>query len=366
MWPHSTLAASTVTRSHSVRVRGTVYGRTIGTLSGLPISDGEVTVDSGSQVRRTATVEIASPDLWPHDPTGILAPYGSELLVEYGIVVSRTVTEWIPVIRGLLTRVTRTRGAGGSGPITLSLADRSLRVAEDRLDAPAQTVSGATAVTEITRLIQQSIPDATVVDLTGSTQVAAVIEIERDRWSDGVEKLADSIGAEVFADPQGTFVIRPQPQITDPVVWQVASGRGGILVERQDELTRERVYNRVVATGERTDGTPPVRAVVSDTDPTSPTYYGGTFGRKPYFYTSPLLTSTGMATTAATTILARARGTQASVTLDAIVHPGLDSGDVIRVVDEGRTTTHIVDKVTVPLGVDGTQRITTRSIDLEP
>ncbi|GAA3877728.1 hypothetical protein GCM10022243_48080 [Saccharothrix violaceirubra] len=366
MWAQSTRAAATITRSHSVRVRATAYGRTIGTLAGLPVVDGEVTVDSGSQVRRTGTVELASPSLWPYDPADILAPYGTEVLVEYGIVVSRTVTEWVPIIRGLITQATRTRGAGGSGPITLSLADRSIRVAEDRLDAPAQTVSGATTVAEITRLIQESIPTATVVDRTGSTQVAAVLEIERERWADGVEKLADSIGAEVYADPIGTFVIRPQPLLTDPVVWQVASGRGGILVERTDDLTRERVYNRVVATGERTDGTPPVRAVVSDTDTTSPTYYGGDFGKKPYFYTSPLLTSTGMATTAATTILARARGMQASVTLDAIVNPALDAGDVIRVVDEGRTTTHIVDKLTVPLGVGGVQTISTRSVDLEP
>jgi hypothetical protein len=323
-----------------------------------------VTVDASSQVRRTATVEIADRKLWPAHPLDLLSPFGAELQVDYGIVVGST-TEWIPLIRGVVTDADRVRSTTSLSGVTLSLSDRSAKIAEDRFDSPTQTVSGALTTAEIARLITDSMPSATVVNKTGSSQVAAVIEINTERWSEGVEKLADSIGAEVFCDPQGTFIIRLQPTLGDGVVWEVRSGRGGILVAKREKLTREKVYNRVIAIGERTDGTAPVRAVVSDTDPNSPTFYGGTFGKKSYTYNSPLLTTTGMCTLAATTQLARVKGIQASVGLETIVNPALDAGDVIRVWDEGKQQIHIIDKVTIPLSVGQAQSIETRSLDVE-
>lgn len=365
MWTLSTQAGLVLQRPHSIAVRATAYSPTQGTRTGLPIAGGTVTVDASSQVRRTATVEIADRKLWPADPLDLLSPFGAELQVDYGIVISPTLTEWIPLIRGVVTDADRVRSTSTQSGVSLSLSDRSAKIAEDRFDSPTQTVSGALTTAEISRLITDSMPSATVVNKTGSAQVAAVIEIQTERWSEGVEKLADSIGAEVFCDPQGTFVIRLQPTLGDGVVWEIRSGRGGILVAKRERLTREKVYNRVIAIGERTDGTAPVRSVVSDTDPNSPTMYGGTFGKKPDTLTSPLLTTTGMATIAATARLARVKGVQASVTLNSIVNPALDAGDVIRVWDEGKQQLHIIDKVTIPLSVSDTQSIETRSLDVE-
>lgn len=368
MWePFSALAQETITRSHSITIRGTAYGATIGMLTDLPISGGVVTVDATSQVRRIATVSIGRPDLWPANPTDVLSPLGSELFLEYGVVLPGVGVEWVPLIRGVISDADRERPVVNSdGSLTLSLDDRSSKVAEDRLDAPAQTAAGATTVAEIRRLIQESLPDVAVTDLTGSTQIAPTLDIERERWADGIEKLADSIAAEVYVDPQGDFVIRPQPQITDPSVWEVRSGRGGILVAKKEKLTREKVFNKVVAFGQRSDGTPPVRAAVADTDPTSPTFYGGAFGRKPRFYTSPLLTTTQQCIDAATALLARVQGMQASVELQAIVNPALDAGDVITVRDAGKVQQHIIDRLTIPLKLGQAQQLTTRSLDLPP
>lgn len=368
MWPgFSTEAQEVVTRSHSIKIRGIAYGATVGMLDNLPISGGTVTVDATSQVRRTATVKIGRPDLWPVNPADVLSPLGSELQIDFGIVLGHSVVEWVPLIRGVIGDADRERPmVNGDGAITLNLEDRSSKVAEDRLDAPAQTVAGATVVAEITRLIQETLPGVTVTDLTGSTQVAPTLDIERERWTDGIEKLADSIGAEVFADPLGDFVIRPQPQITDASVWEVRSGRGGILIAKHEKLTRQNVYNRVVAFGQRTDGTPPVRAAVADTDPNSPTYYGGVFGRKPRFYSSPLLTTTQQCIDAATALLERVRGMQASVDLQAIVNPALDAGDVVTVRDAGQAQNHIIDRVTIPFRPREAQQLTTRSLDLPP
>lgn len=353
-----------LTQSHTITVRAIAYGP-YGTQE-IPVSGGSVTSDSSSQVRRSASL-VTPFDLWPVDPTSVLAPYGTEVLVEYGIGLPGGAIEWVPLIRGLLTEASRTLPVSSDGSVSINLVDRSARVAEDRLIAPSQTVAGATAVTEIRRLIQETLgTSVSVVDRTGSVQVAAQLDIERERWADGVEKLADSIAAEVYFDPQGNGVIRAQPQITDPAVWTVSTGDGGVLLGQGDKLGREQVYNGVVASGQRSDGTAPATATVWDTDPTSPTYYLGSFGKKPRFYVSPLLTTTLQCQTTAAALLARVRGMQAQVSLTTVVNPALEAGDVIllRNAEEGVVQAHVIDKVTVPLSPSEAQSIETRSRDL--
>ena len=193
------------------------------------------------------------------------------------------------------------------------------------------------------------------------------ITIDRERWRDGVEKLADSIGAEVYADPLGAFVIRLQPVLLGEPVLVIKTGDDGTLVDGDEELTRERTYNRVIVEGVRSDGTPPVRDVVSDTDTSSPTYYGGPFGRRPRYYSSPLLTTVGQCTTTGESLLARAKGMQSSITLETVPHPGLEAGDLIRAeLPDGRRQLHIVDSFNIPLRVGPVQKISSRSVELPP
>ncbi len=366
MWPLSTAAQNALAGDHDIDLRATAITATLGSVPGIPVSGGTITVTATSQVRRTGQVEIADPAFWPATPLSILSPLGSELLVEYGIVIPGRDTEWVPLIQGVITDVDRTRPVTGTSAFTVTLADRSTKVAQARFDRPAQTVAGATVVAEITRLITEALPGATVTDRTGATLVAAKLEIERERWADGVEKLADAIAAEVFADPVGGFVIRPQPVLTDPPVWTVSTGDGGAVITVDEKTTRDLTYNKVVASGQRTDGTPPVWAAVADTDPLSPTFVGGPFGTKTRFTVSPLLTTTGQCTTAAAGLLARTTGMHGSVTLSLVTNPALDAGDVLLVLDGGVSTAHIIDTVTIPLSAKDTQRVTSRSLELPP
>jgi hypothetical protein len=367
MWPLSGAAQLLLTTSHGVGIRATAYTATFGTITGFPVVGGTVTVDAHSQIRRSATVEIGDPALWPDDATDALSPLGSELAIEYGIAIPGQGVEWVPVIQGVITDVEHTRPTDSArSAISVRLADRSLKVSQARFDQPVQTVSGATCVAEIRRLITEVLPSATVTDLTGSAMAAAQMEVERERWADGIEKLADALGAEVFCNPVGVFIIRPTPLITAPPVWVVSGGDGGLLVEINEKTTREWTYNRVVASGQRVDGTPPVWAVVSDTDPASPTNVGGAFGVKTRFYASSLLTTTPQATTAAQALLARTIGMQGTITFSTIVNPALDAGDVVLLRDRGQVSAHIIDSVTVPLVPGELQQISTRTLDLPP
>lgn len=359
--PFSATAQQTLTASHSINVRAAAITAALGIQKNLPVAGGSVTVDGTSQVRRAATITIADPTLWPANPLDMLSPLGSELSIEYGIVIPGLPTEWIPLIRGGISKAARTIPVDSSGGVTLSIVDRSARVAEDRLLAPMQVGGGSTTVVQaITTLVQDAFPAVVVVDLTGSSAIAPVLDIDKDRWA-AVEQLADSIAAEAFFDQRGQLVVRPQPTLADPTVWVVATGDGGVMVKRSDQQTRDLVYNAVVASGARTDGTPPVTVTVTDSDPSSPTYWGGPFGKKARFYASPLLLTTLQATSAGQALLERVKGMQASVDLEALCNPGLEAGDVVLVKGARTREAHILDKFTVPLDPRTTQQLSTRS-----
>lgn len=366
MWPLSVAAQIALVTHHRVDIRATAYNTIVGTVGDLPVSSGSVSIDATNQVRRSGTVGIADPTLWPADPVALLSPLGAELAVDYGIVLASGATEWVPLIRGVVTTAARSFPLSSGDAVTLTLSDRSATVAQNRFDAPVTTTAGATTVAEITRLITEAMPDAVVLDLTGDARVAATLTMDKERWADGIEKLADSISAEVFVDPVGQFVIRRQPTLAGDPSWLIAAGNGGVLLGYGDSRTREQVYNRVVAFGQRTDGVPPVWAAAADTNPASPTWVGGGFGVRTRFYSSPLLTTTAQCATTAASLLARIAGLVNPVTLNTMVNPALDAGDVLLVAHRGKTRRHIVDTCTVPFGVSETQSITTRASDVLP
>lgn len=363
MWPLSAAARDALLRPHAMAVTATITSP-VGSYLDLPVAGGEVVVDATSAVRRTATLQ-ADPRYWPVSPTDLLAPFGSEAFIQYGIGLPDGTFEWVPLGVFTLSTTARTRPYADSGAVEVTLEDRAARISDDIFDAPTQTVSGATNVAEITRLIQRTLGiTVAVTDATGSAQVAPVTELDKDPWVDGIEKLADALGAECFFDQQGIPVIRLQPTLLDASQWTVSEGELGTLTKIGEKLTRADAYNRVIASGQRSDGTTPAFAVVSDLDPHSPTYYLGPFGHKPYRYSSPLLTTVPQCTTTATALLARVAGTGVQLDLENIVNPALDAGDVIQAVRGSSVTTHILDKVNIPLTPDGTQQLGTRSTDL--
>lgn len=362
MWSLSHDAQNALAGSFVMDVRCTVYSPVYGVLDNLPVAGGVVNADATSQVRRTGTLQ-ADPRYWPRRPGELLSPFGSAVQIDYGIGLPSGDFEYVPLGYLSIDETSRDRPVSGSADIEVKLVDLSARVAEDRFEAPEQTLSGATVVSEIRRFIKDTLGNSIeFFDLTGSLQVAPVMEIERNRWPDGIEKLSDSIGAETFFDQRGRPVVRPQPTLDDPPVWKIYTGNGGNLLVVNDKQTREQVYNKIVFSGSRSDGTDPVYGVAVDTDPNSPTRWAGPFGRKSRFYTSPLMTTEDQCEAAAEAQLERARGVSASISMKITPNPALEPGDVVNNEDEELgTSVQILDKVATPLTPEDMQELGTRA-----
>jgi hypothetical protein len=363
LYPVTTSFLAALRSAHTALVSVDAYRDGLPIAEGLPVIGGEVTVDSGSSVRRTLSLTLApETGLWD-----TLAPVGTELHVKRGIRYPSGYIEWADL--GVFDVDVQRLGYAPGGSISITAPDRWGRVQRARFEAPETSTPGALVRDEMSRLVLDAIPGITSTITATSTSFLRTCAWDRDRAA-AVEDMGKAIGAEAFFDTDGNLVVRdvPSPVDTDSV-WLIDASATGVLLNADRERNRQRTFNVVVATTSVADGTsifPPV--VVEDDDPLSLTYVGSSFGRVPFFYTSPLLLDTVQATAAAMTILERVRGLAAQLTVESVVNPALDAGDVIDVLlpQERRDLPrpierHIIDSVTIPLTVDGSQSISTRS-----
>jgi hypothetical protein len=105
-----------------------------------------------------------------------------------------------------------------------------------------------------------------------------------------------------------------------------------------------------------------VRGYAQDDNPNSATYVGKV-GRRPYFASSPLITTDHQAALAAKTRLLNILGIPNTISVPIIPNPALEAGDVITVTDtsQGINEPMIVDSFSISLRVsDGETTLTCR------
>jgi hypothetical protein len=351
MWPASRRFQLALSQSQQIVTRVDAYrgGVLLGTVD---TSEGSISVTARNRVRRTAELTVPSA-LFPTDPfASLLSPYGNYLQVWRGIDFG-DIQELIPAFYG------RVDGVDDSdqfdGKIEVRCTDRMADVNDARFETPRAAPTGTPIVYAITGLLGEACPGVGIdiaAGVNATSQVPSGLMWDTDRGK-AVDDLAQSIGAEVFAKPDGRFQVRNVPTLNDTPAWTVNEGAHGTLVTAGRNVTRDGVYNVVVTIVERANGDTPIRFVAEDTNPASPTYVGGVFGRVPRFLRNPLVTTPDQAETAGTALLARSIGATRTRTITCIPNPAAEAGDVITALVAGVTETHIADEFTLPIHADG-------------
>ncbi|WP_345620024.1 DUF5047 domain-containing protein [Streptomyces ziwulingensis] len=333
---------------------------TTGDVIEIPHTGGSVTVDRTQAIRRTCTITVADPTLIPRTPADELATYGARLRISRGVDYGDgSPPELVPL--GVF-RLDSVDGDVNEGPVTLSGKDLSAIIIDDKFTTPYR-VAG-TVVSAITELIQRSVPGADVINrITNATIGSRTFDVEADPWA-GVQEIAAAAGAECYASPDGEFILATLPDLlaADPV-WTIEATEGGVYISGNRAMTSDGVYNGVLARGENTsENSPPVQYMAWDTDPNSPTYYNGPYGRRPQFHSSSTLTTTSACKQAADLLLAKAKAPNASGDIASLPNPALEPGDVLRVMHEdGTRELHQAAAFTVPLDLGGDFPISTIS-----
>ncbi|MEV4037722.1 DUF5047 domain-containing protein [Streptomyces umbrinus] len=331
------------------------------TASDIPIADGAVAVDRGSKTRRSLSLTVADLSYLPWDATDKLASYGQQLVVSRGIRFSHG-DEMIPL--GTF-RINEPQGDVHEGPVTLTGVTAEATVSDDVFMIPTSTRGYGNCIDAIEFLIRQTIPDAPIVNLTadGRNPVCPVATWDSgaNRW-DAVVQVATAMRAEIFVDVIGRFVLVDLPDpLAVPVVWDIAEGEGGTLISASRQMSRTSVFNAVVVSGENSAAdTAPVSGVAYDNDPSSPTRWGGPYGRVPKMYSSSLVVTAGDAQSLANYMLADLTAPNLQTSISSIPNPALEAGDCIRVSYAGRKELFIAQSFSVPLTAEGAFPITLR------
>lgn len=333
-----------------------------GNTTELTILTGDVQFDAKAQIRSTLTLTVDGTGLFPR-PGRLyerLAPYRTEIFVRRGLDYGGGQIEYVGLGYYRLDSVEQDEAP--DGPIRLAASDRMANIVDARLTQPKQFDTTWTygevvefmVETANSFAVQFDWDDTAVRDATLGRTVLA----EEDRYG-FLDELITSLGKIWFWDHRGVLVIKDAPSADEPV-WECDSGAGGVLVSMGRDLSREGVYNGVVATGEAFDVETPVRGLVVDDNYLSPTYWYGGFGKIPRFYSSPFITTSAQALSAAESILRQNLGLPYAVDFANVPNPALEVWDPIRITLHDKEELHIIETLSIPLDPAQVQTGTTR------
>lgn len=358
-------------RPHTVFMQVDVLNRAGDVLySKLPFIDGNVRATLSSRVARVLSLSVDR-SWFPltgsgaFDTGGLLAPFGNRLRAYRGIVYGDGSVASFPVFYGRIEQVQMSR----SGQLGISASDLAADVVDAQFENPESSIPANTISVEFRRLVTEALSDATfgTSDLTG-------LKIAPVAWQNDRAQALDDMSATAamlwYPLADGSFVQRLTPwtkpgqtaSITLSDGTDAAPGANGTIADWTITVSRTGVYNSVVFTAERQDGSAPVHAVVRDTDPGSPTYFAGAFGRKPLLVQNQIALTQSQCQTAAQSTLKQAKAiTQVWDPVMIVPDASLELGDLVGMKADGAADTQVITGFTLPMRETGDMSLNLRA-----
>jgi hypothetical protein len=327
-------------------------------------SSSRVTLDAAAQIRGSLDLVCSDTDIVPANRAEAsgenmpLHPFGSYVHVSYGLDVGHSDPD---IMIGLgVFRLTNVKRDLSTGRVTIKGKDFAQNLLESRFSYPITRQSWDTnpptpfLIYETVRAIISEAGLAYRVATSTSTRVVAnyvhKIGDERPRALDGLAAAVD--GWTWYADIDGAIYFGPGPDIIiDPLSYTFDTGDApdrliAQIVDREQELTRDDVFDVVVAydqavtvVGGAYDANPDSVIARSAADPTSLLTGAGSFspGGKPFFYSSPTITSTPGAQSAAQLRLRGVALPAEQVTATCVPIPDLRPDKMVAMARDGET-----------------------------
>jgi hypothetical protein len=360
-----------LTRPHTVYNRVDVLDRQGNVLlSDLPFIDGSVRATLNSRVARVLSLSVDR-SWFPLqtsgsvDTGGLLTPFGNRLRAYRGVTYGDGSVVSFPVFYGRIEQVQMAR----NGTVSLSAVDLAADVVDAQFENPQSSIPTNSISTEFRRLVTDALSDA----VFGTSDLTGVL-IPPLAWQSDRAQALDDMSATVamlwYPLADGSFVQRFVPWTNAGQVAQVtlsdgtgaAPGVSHSVADWTITVSRTGVYNSVVFTSERQDGTAPVYAVVRDVTDGSPTNYLGNFGRKPLLIQNQAALTQSQCLAAAQSALRAATAiTQTWDPVSIVPDASLELGDLLAMNAEGAASTQVVAGFTLPLRETGDMSLSLRA-----
>jgi hypothetical protein len=311
---------------------------------------GYVGMDSVS-VRRECKFTIVDADgvFTPASAHDLLSPKGTEVRLYRGLLVNHQY-EYVPLgVFGIDKPEVRSHSDGTV--IEIRGYDRVDALRYRTFEDPWVVAAGTLAHVAISAIFTNRMPTVPMrITPTAYTVPEVVFDRLSDPW-DAIRKLAEASGLNCYFDQLGSFVIEPlQDFVTG---WTYQPGPKSMLMTSSRTFSARGSYSGVIARAEHPDAAP-LRYEIWDTDPTSPTYSNGPFGKRPYGYHTEGIISLPQLQAVAQIIYDREVHIHQECEVTVTGHPGHDIGDIIEIVDPRSRTTGVwrVISATIPMKVN--------------
>jgi hypothetical protein len=321
----------------------------------VPIVSGSVTAQLTRRVTRSATFTL-SDEWFPRTPDSPLHPFHAVAHIRAGVQYGDGTEELFPLLTGRVFDYRR--DAGGS--VTFRADDLAADVVGARFEAPERS-SSLTILREIERLITGAVPQAVFGPDTLANAPTPQLVWDEDRGQ-ALDDLAQAVGGRWYTLGDGTFVVRSFEYSAGTVQQQFLDGPGGLMSSATITATRDGVANSVVVVSERMDGTEPVRRIARDLDPSSPTRWGGPFGRVTQVNKVQTPLTVAQAQTLARTQLSAVTALVEQWSSTVVPDYTIEPGDMVRLAYRGYSADQILDGVTYPLVTSNAMTLSSRSV----
>jgi hypothetical protein len=351
----------------------------------LDVTAGSLTLDAAAQIRGTLTLTVSDTDIVPpkreqaSGETFPLHPYGSYVHVSFALATGRTSTTYVGVGVYRLTSVVRNRAAG---TVAIKAKDFALNLSESRFSYPVTRQdwsTGSPIPYTVLATAQQIIAEAGLAYRTPTGSAVAVAVNYLNKQSDLRTTALDNLSASIdgwvwYFDIDGVCYFGLGPDIVnDPIAYTFydPDNRAGRLVaqivSRSQELSRDDTFDVVIASdqaglyiGGAYDASPNSVIARSAANPAALFSGAGPFspGGKPFFLTSPIITSLPTAQAAARTRLAGVALPAEQITAESVPIPDMRPDKMIAMPRDGDTdlVKWQVTKVTLPMTEGPTMR----------
>lgn len=324
---------------------------------GLVIGGGSISATLNGRVSRNLSISVPY-ELYPVDPSDLLAPFGNELRVFFGVGLADGSSDYVwQVFRGKIDTVTQNVLG-----CTVTAMDRAAEVIDVGFVSPQNSQPTNTVSQEFERLVLDALPSATFGASDVFSGFVRALTWEFDRGA-ALDEIATSVGALWFPLANGSFVLRRYPWAVEaPPVVTLTDAPGGTVLEWSVSRSRSSISNLVTVTGERLNGDAPVFATAQDDVAGSPTNVFGSFGVRSRLERLQNPSTAGGAQASADALLRTYVSPTELWFLQVIPDAALELGDVVRLQIAGRDVIQVVTDIGLPLGMDANMPISTRSL----
>jgi hypothetical protein len=314
----------------------------------IPIKSGSLTIDRNADIRRSGSISLASNDV----DLSNFEPNGLEVNIRSGVIYNNGNRELVSL--GWFRTETFSRQEGVSKEITVDLFDRG-KVHQDiqtfiDVDRGGLSVAQAVQVYTSYSFAGLGYTPLTLWDPSfNQNKKLPGGSVASGTHLDAMKMIALTIAGEFYFDTDGNQVFGVIPKVSptgNVSVWDIDVGATGVLVAANRTNTRANTYNGVSVLGASAEGGTRAYAIVTDSNPTSPTYWTGPFGRKTQRIETDTLTTKAQCYASAVSQLQNLTGLSKKVSFTSLWNPALEEGDIcLFTFLDGTQEYHLIDSL---------------------